>query len=200
MLRVRCGYVSWPQTLLDEGPVIGQARASRADSIRLLPTLRAGPDQEGDEIGACLPALETDPPGPSPVTLAISNATVRLLSEYTGRGPTKARTYVNDGLISVVLQDTLTKGERRLVRDGQTNLVLATRKAYQNTMKAALIAAVEEHSGREVIAFLSDNHIEPDYAVESFVLAPLAIDGEDAPAELGSRGEGRTGSLRAGGR
>lgn len=37
------------------------------------------------------------------------------MSEYTGRGPTKARTYVNEDLVSVLLRDTLTKGERSLV-------------------------------------------------------------------------------------
>jgi len=36
----------------------------------------------------------------------ISNLTVRLLSQYTGRGPTKARTYLNDDMVTVVLQDT----------------------------------------------------------------------------------------------
>lgn len=107
---------------------------------------------------------------------AISNATVRLLSEYTGRGPTRARTYINETLISVVLQDTLTRGERSLVNNGETDLVLANRKAYQRTMGPELIAAVEQISGRKVLAFLSDNHIEPDCAVESFVLVPR-VDG-----------------------
>lgn len=102
----------------------------------------------------------------------ISNAVVHLLSEYTGRGPTKARTYVHEDLISVVLQDTLTKGERSLIRDGEGGLVLATRKAYQNTMGPALVRSVEQLSGRSVTAFLSANHIDPDVAVESFVLAP----------------------------
>jgi len=114
---------------------------------------------------------------------AISNAIVRLLSDYTGRGPTKARTYINEELISVVLQDTLTKGERSLVSNGETALVLANRKAYQNSMGPDLVASVEEISGRRVIAFLSDNHIEPDYAIESFVLAPrtatIEEDGEE---------------------
>jgi uncharacterized protein YbcI len=117
-------------------------------------------------------SVRTDPPTAGAVALAISNATVRLLSEYTGRGPTKARTYINENLIAVVLQDNLTKGERSLVANGQVRLVLENRKAYQNTMREALIAAVEECSGREVVAFLSDNHLDPDYAVESFVLAP----------------------------
>jgi uncharacterized protein YbcI len=114
-----------------------------------------------------------DPPPTGAQSSAISNATVRLLSDYTGRGPTKARTYVSGDLISVVLQDTLTKGERSLVRDGERDLVMRTRMAYQSTMSAALIASVEGITGRSVLAFLSSNHIDPDYAVESFVLAPL---------------------------
>jgi uncharacterized protein YbcI len=99
---------------------------------------------------------------------------VRLLSEYTGRGPTKARTYINEDLISIVLQDTLTKGEQSLVRDGNVELVLASRKAYQNTMRSDLVELVEGLTGRKVLAFLSDNHLEPDVAVESFVLTPRA--------------------------
>jgi uncharacterized protein YbcI len=103
---------------------------------------------------------------------AISNLAVRLLTDYTGRGPTKARTYIDENLITIVLQDTLTRGERSLVRNGETSLVLANRKAYQRSMGSELVASVEEISGRRVLAFLSDNHIEPDYAVEVFVLAP----------------------------
>jgi uncharacterized protein YbcI len=106
------------------------------------------------------------------VASTISNMIVRLLSAYTGRGPTMARTYVNENLITAVLQDTLTKGERSLIRNGETQLVLANRKAYQKAMGPELIAGVEALTGRTVVAFLSDNHIDPDFAVESFVLAP----------------------------
>ena len=102
---------------------------------------------------------------------AISNMIVRTMSEYTGRGPTKARTHLGDDLVTVVLQDTLTKGERSLVSDGRQDLVLSMRKAFQITMRPDLIAGVEEILGRDVAAFMSDNHIEPDVAVEIFVLA-----------------------------
>jgi uncharacterized protein YbcI len=115
---------------------------------------------------------DIEKPAVGSVASAISNATVKLVHEYTGRGPTRARTYIHDDLIAVVLQDTLTMGERSLVRDGEVELVLATRKAFQRTMATQLIAAVERHSGRRVLAFLSDNHVDPDFAVESFVLAP----------------------------
>jgi uncharacterized protein YbcI len=106
------------------------------------------------------------------IASAISGAVVQLMREYTGRGPTRARTYINDDLITVVLQDTLTMGERSLVRDGEVDLVLASRKAFQRTMSREMIAAVEKHSGRGVLAFLSENHIDPDIAIESFVLSP----------------------------
>jgi uncharacterized protein YbcI len=106
------------------------------------------------------------------VAASISNRVVQLMSAYTGRGPTKAWTSIDHDLVSVVLRDTLTKGERSLVCDGRSQLVLDMRKAYQQTMRQDLISAVEQSTGRKVIAFLSDNHIEPDIAIESFVLEP----------------------------
>jgi uncharacterized protein YbcI len=118
-----------------------------------------------------MPDTRQHPPVTS-INAAISNAVVRLLADYTGRGPTKARTHFSDDFIAVVLQDTFTKGERSLVRDGRTDLVLSTRKAYQQTMRDDLVGAIEQLTGRRVHAFLSDNHAEPDIAVECFVLAP----------------------------
>ncbi len=103
--------------------------------------------------------------------VAISNLVVRTLSEYTGRGPTKSRTHFSGDIVAVVLQDTLTKGERSLVSDGLSDMVLSMRKAFQATMRDDLVSGVEEILGRKVIAFLSDNHIDPDVAVEVFVLA-----------------------------
>ena len=119
-----------------------------------------------------MPSAQFDPTTTGPHGLAISNLVVRLLSEYTGRGPTKARTHFNDNLITVVVQDLLTKGERSLIRDGKADLVLETRRAYQLTMREDFTAGIEEITGRVVIAFLSANHIDPDIAIESFMLAP----------------------------
>lgn len=104
---------------------------------------------------------------------AISNHVVRVVSDYTGRGPTKARSYLNENIVTVVLQDTLTKGERSLVGDDRDDLVLTMRKAYQSTMRSDLVAGIEEILGRKVTAFLSDNHIDPDVGVEVFLLAPV---------------------------
>ena len=94
------------------------------------------------------------------------------MSAYTGRGLTKARTYVSDDVVIVILQDTLTKGERSLVSEDLDELVLTMRKAFQGTMRHDLVDGIEQILGRKVIAFMSDNHIDPDVGVEVFVLAP----------------------------
>jgi uncharacterized protein YbcI len=101
---------------------------------------------------------------------AISDTVVRLMSEYTGRGPTRAKTHINHDLVTVVLQDTMTKGERRLAQAGKADAVLQMRQQFQRTMRDDLVTAVEMIAERKVIAFMSDNHIEPDMAVEVFVL------------------------------
>ena len=95
-----------------------------------------------------MPGTPSTPKGS--IASAISAAVVQLMREYTGRGPTKARTYINDDMITVVLQDTLTMGERSLVRDGEIELVLASRKAFQRTMSTQMIEAVERLSARTV--------------------------------------------------
>jgi uncharacterized protein YbcI len=104
----------------------------------------------------------------------ISNLVVRLTREYTGRGPNKARTYVSDDLIAVVMVDTLTRGEVSLVDSGHVQHVLDTRRRYQATMEADLVAGVEGLTGRKVRAFFSDNRVDPDMAVETFLMEPAA--------------------------
>jgi uncharacterized protein YbcI len=108
------------------------------------------------------------------VSAALSNAVVGLVREYTGRGPTRARASISRDLVSVVMADTLTKAERRLVERGKSDRVLQIRHEFQRTMRDDLVAAVEKITERKVIAFMSDNHIDPDMAVETFVLQPEA--------------------------
>jgi uncharacterized protein YbcI len=115
------------------------------------------------------------------VAAAISNSAVRVLSEYTGRGPTKAKTIINRDLVVILLQDTMTKGEKTLVANGKADLVINTRHEFQMAMRKDLTAAVETFAERKVIAFMSDNHIDPDMAAEVFVLEPVAETEEQPP-------------------
>lgn len=103
---------------------------------------------------------------------AISNAVVGLLHDYTGRGPTRVRTTIGGDAIVVTLRDSLTKAEKTLAARGQALEVLAMRRALQDTMRAELIAVVEQLTGRGVEAFLNDNLHDPDVAVEIFLMQP----------------------------
>ena len=105
---------------------------------------------------------------------SISTAVVHLLAERTGRGPTKAKTTLGPNGIFVVLEDTLTRGERTLVDAGEQAAVLDLRSRWQRVMRVEMSDKVEELTGRKVVGFMSDNHIDPDLAVEVFVLEPEA--------------------------
>ncbi|MEA2354950.1 MAG: hypothetical protein QOD61_1079 [Solirubrobacteraceae bacterium] len=102
----------------------------------------------------------------------ISRAIVQIWHEYTGRGPTKARTTITDELVIVLMADTLLKAEKNLATDGKVDQVLSMRRAFQDTMQADLTAVVEDLTGRKVMAFMSHNHVDPDLAAELFVLEP----------------------------
>ena len=105
-----------------------------------------------------------------PPAAMISTAAVQLVHEYTGRGPTKGKTTIGENLVTVLLADTLTKGERKLVEKGRPDHVLELRHDFQLSMRDDFVAIVERQLDRKVIAFMSQNHIDPDLAVEVFVL------------------------------
>jgi uncharacterized protein YbcI len=104
------------------------------------------------------------------IYLAISNAVVGVLREYTGRGPTKARTSIRDNVVLVMLEQTLTKGEQVLVDKGRGERVLALRREYQEAMREATSDRVGELTGRTVVAMMSANHLNPDLGAEIYVL------------------------------
>ena len=104
------------------------------------------------------------------VAAAISDAMASLLSRVTGRGATSSRTTFGRDLIVCVMGNALTAGEKALVETGRTDAVLSIRKAYQETIEQEAITVIEDLSGRRVAAFMSTNHIDPDLAVEIFVL------------------------------
>src|SRR3954452_20288092 len=106
------------------------------------------------------------------LSAALSETIVRLLADTTGRGPTKARTTIDRDLIVVVLQNSLTPGERYLADDHRAEQVLDMRRAYQDAMSSDCIASIDALTGRSVVAFMSANHIDPDLAAEVFILKP----------------------------
>ena len=114
------------------------------------------------------------------LTAAISRLVVRLVADYTGRGPTKARTTIRDDTVICVTQDNMTKGERRLVDKGETELVITIRRKFQSTMRDDLVGGIELLTGRKVLSFMSDHDAEHDYAAEVFILdGPPIVEAAD---------------------
>lgn len=101
---------------------------------------------------------------------AVTREVVRVQSESQGRGPRKAFSFHNGNVLITVLEEVLTPAERRLASNGEGDAILDMRRLYQRSMAPELKASVEAVTGRQVVAFLSDNHLEPDLAVEIFIL------------------------------
>jgi len=110
--------------------------------------------------------------GSGPLSQAISTMVVQTLHEYSGRGPTKAHTTIGRSSVHCVLGDTLTTAERTLADAGHEDEVLRGRWRMQQVMRPHLVAELERLMERRVVAFMSDNHIDPDIGIESFILEP----------------------------
>jgi uncharacterized protein YbcI len=103
---------------------------------------------------------------------AIANAIVRLHAEHYGRGPTRARAHVAEDFVLVILEDVFTTAERTLLAAGRGDQVQGTRAAFAEAMRDRFVAAVEAACGRRVRAFMSQTNLDPEMAVELFVLEP----------------------------
>ena len=100
----------------------------------------------------------------------ITNRIVAFMREHYGRGPIKAKTYVLDNLIVCVLSDGFTAIERTMMEGGESDRVLEMRRDFQRLMRARYTAMIEQLTGREVLAFLSQAHVEPDLTIEMFLM------------------------------
>jgi uncharacterized protein YbcI len=104
----------------------------------------------------------------------VSRGLVRLHREYYGKGPRKAKAYmVNDTLVSV-LEGGFTVVERTLIDQGSADVVHEIRLSFHRAMEDEFRAIVERSMGREVIAYMSQIHHDPDLVVDLFVLKPGA--------------------------
>ena len=100
---------------------------------------------------------------------AISNSIVGILREHYGRGPMKAKTYVLDDIIVVVMRGSgFTPLEQTIMDSGDPSRVIAMRENFQSVMAARYRETIEELTGRKVLAFLSQAHVDPDITMEIF--------------------------------
>jgi uncharacterized protein YbcI len=114
----------------------------------------------------------------------IANAVVRCHKRFLGRGPTRAQAFFRHNFVVVVIEETLTEAEQRLVAGGERDAVMQMRDRYVQAMREELVQAVEELTERRVEAFLTGHDSAPVLSAEVFVLdAPVAD--EPAASETG---------------
>ncbi len=113
-----------------------------------------------------------DRPARGPLNAALANEIGRLSAEFTGRGATRSRAFVEHDVVVCLLEDGATKAETSLVAAGRDELVRLQRDALQRAMQPQLVAAVEQLTGRTVRTFLSGTSTFGESSVEVFVLEP----------------------------
>lgn len=102
---------------------------------------------------------------------AISNQIVQLLRESTGRGPTQCKTYwVGDDIVMVVIKGGFSAAEQTMADAGHEDEVFSGRRALQSSVSQRMKDIVETNVGRDVEAFMSNSHMDPNLMIEVFVL------------------------------
>ena len=105
--------------------------------------------------------------------LEISNAMVRLYKDAFGRGPTKAKAQLaGPDTLVVMLESSLTVGERNLVAMGEHQRLREARLFFQYALEDQFRGIVEQALGRRTLAFVSGIDTKRDVAVEVFTLEP----------------------------
>jgi uncharacterized protein YbcI len=114
----------------------------------------------------------------------ISTGLVQLHSQFYGKGPTKAKTHMVNDTVVCILRGGFTTVERTLLDTGESGSVDAVfrmRHSFQRAMEDEFRNVVESATGRKVIAYMSSVHVDPDLAVELFVLEPVDVPAESEP-------------------
>ena len=101
---------------------------------------------------------------------AISNGIVALMKEYYGKGPTAAKTYLNDEYVFTVLEGGLTRNEETMIAAGEQDFVRLYRLKYQQVVRKQLTGVVQDITGRKVLDYHSQIVFDPPRGFEMFVL------------------------------
>jgi uncharacterized protein YbcI len=125
-----------------------------------------------------MPTRETPLRGEALLT-AVTASMVALHERYYHRAPTSAKTQMLGGEVLVcVMGGVYTDVEKTMIELQRGPVVQETRSAFQEAMQHKFIGEVERLCGRQVVAFISNQHVGPDIEVELFVLR-----GEGEPDE-----------------
>ena len=101
----------------------------------------------------------------------LSREIVQLHVRLYGRGPTKARSYLQADYAVCILEEIFTTAERTLIDAGSGEHVHETRRKFQEAVATQFVEVVERVTGRGVRTFFSQVDIGSNMSLEFFVFA-----------------------------
>jgi uncharacterized protein YbcI len=116
----------------------------------------------------------SDMPPAGRLNAALANEIGAYVADFTGRGATRSRAFIEHDVVVCLLEDNATKAERNLVAAGKDELVRVQRDALARAMEPELVARVQRLTGRSVRTYLAGASTIADSSVKVFVLEPTA--------------------------
>ncbi|MGE0506075.1 MAG: Na-translocating system protein MpsC family protein [Solirubrobacterales bacterium] len=101
----------------------------------------------------------------------ISKEVIAVLKSELGRGPTKAKTYLLDECVLILLREGHTRQEETNLRASGGRSVAQGRVDVSEAIREPLISVVERQTGRSVVGFMSSSQQNPSLLSFVFVLA-----------------------------
>lgn len=98
----------------------------------------------------------------------LSSAIVHAQKEYWGKGPERAKSYLLDDFLLIVMRGGLTRAEQTMLDVGEADRVRDFRQTFQNRAAARYIGMIEELTGRTVVTYQSQILFEPTILLEIF--------------------------------
>jgi uncharacterized protein YbcI len=113
----------------------------------------------------------------------ISREMVRAMKTYYGKGPSKAKSYLVDDLLFIVMREGGTVAEKTMVDSGQEDAVRDFRQRFENEMAERLTYMIEQLTKRKVINYQSQVLFDPDVSIEIFMFdEPIAQEAREETA------------------
>jgi len=124
------------------------------------------------------------------LAMQLSNAMVKAQKQYFGKGPLRAKSYLVDDLLFIVMRGGMTRAEETMIEFDQADKVREFRQSFENEMTERLTTMIEDITGRKVLTYQSQILFDPEIVIEMFVFdkaidadAPVSAEAtdEDAP-------------------
>ena len=114
----------------------------------------------------------------------VSNEVVRTIKDSFGKGPLKAKSYLLDDFLLVVMRGGLTVAEQTMLDRGHGDAVRRFRQIYQNEMGPELTTKIETLTGRKVATYQSQVLFDPHVVLEIFFFEDGDSEAPDAMASI----------------